>query len=32
LRGRSLSPAATAMVALLREMMQGFAQPGRQAP
>ena len=32
LRGRSLSPAATAMVALLREMMQGFAQPGVQAP
>ncbi|MFM7026604.1 MAG: LysR family transcriptional regulator [Limnohabitans sp.] len=27
LRGRSLSPAAAAMVELLREAMQGFAQP-----
>jgi len=27
LRGKSLSPAANAMVELLRETMQGFAQP-----
>jgi len=32
LRGKSLSPAANAMVELLRETMQGFAQPARQAP